>query len=255
VKSGLRVEDRGPVRLLTLDRPARKNALNRALLEALAEAVDPNTWPKVRCLVVRGHGGVFCAGYDLNELPKVTANGPLPDEHLGEVLDRLARHPAPSVAAVTGPAFGAGFELACACDFRLAGADARFCMPPVRLGLVYAPSGLARVQALVGLAKAKLLFLTGRTIDSDQALAWGLVDERVSDVEKATQRLCAELVQGAPLATRGTKRSFQLLGQTLLGESARTELRRLRREAFASADAREARAAFLAKRSARFVGR
>jgi enoyl-CoA hydratase/carnithine racemase len=254
VSAEVQLEDRGPIRILTLDRPAKRNALNPAALEALAAALA--VAPQVRALLVQGRGTAFCSGYDIEELPEATAEGPLPDERLGEVLELLERFPAPSVALVRGPAFGAGCELAAACDFRIADETAVLCMPPARLGVVYAPNGLHRIVALAGRSKAKLLFLTGRRVEARQSLEWGLLDEvhPVAEAGAAAERLCEELAAGAPLAVQGMKKSFAVLTQHPLGDRDRGDLRRLRREAFQSEDAREGRAAFLEKRPPRFTG-
>jgi enoyl-CoA hydratase len=257
MSAGLQIEDRGATRILTLDRPDKRNALNPETLEALAAALDPLQASGVRALLVRGKGAAFCSGYDLDALPAAAAEGPLPDDRLGEVMDLLERHPAPSVAVIRGPAFGAGCELSAACDFRLADETAVLCMPPSRLGVVYAPSGLNRVVSLVGRSRAKLLFLTGRKVEAGQALDWGLLDEvhPAADLDAAADRLCEELASGAPLAIRGMRQGFAVLSQHALGDRDRSELRRLRREAFQSEDAREGRAAFLEKRAPRFTGR
>lgn len=254
----LGIEDRSDrVRVLTLDNPARKNALDEGLLLALREALASAESAGVRALLLRGRGSAFCAGYDLNQSFEVGGEEPLPDHLLGDVLGELERLPIPSVALVTGPAFGAGCDLAAACDFRVASPQAAFCIPPAKLGVIYAPDGLARVAALVGRSTAKLLFLTGRKVGAEEALRFGLCDELhpAEEAEGRALALCAELAANAPLAIRGMKRAFQLLGRPLLSEAERAELEALRRVAFASDDAREGRAAFLEKRPARFTGR
>ncbi len=251
----LKVDDRpGGIRVLTLSNPGKKNALDASLLEALREALAPK---HLRALLVTGEGKTFCSGYDLEQLPVPQAHQPLPDALLGEVLSLLERHPAPSVALVTGPAFGAGCELAATCDFRVGSDAALFCMPPARLGIVYAPDGLWRLARLVGLAKAKLMFLTGRRVDAKLASGWGLLDELHphADAEQRALSLCEELAGNAPLAVRGMKRGFELLAAAQLERGAREELERLRREAFGSDDAKEGRAAFLEKRAPAFKGR
>lgn len=254
----LRVEDRpNGVRVLTLDNPARRNAVDPEILEALAAALDPAATSHVRALLVRGHGGAFCSGYDLGALPPPTDEGVLPDDRLGQVLSLLEHHPAPSVALVDGPAFGAGCELACTCDFRVASPAALFSMPPARLGIVYAPDGLRKLAAIVGLPRAKRMFLTAMRVDAQRAHAWGLADELSPQdaVEAAAFALCDDLAAGAPLAVSGMKLSFAYLSRAQLSEAQEQELRRLRHRAFSSEDANEGRAAFLEKRRPVFKGR
>jgi enoyl-CoA hydratase/carnithine racemase len=125
-------------------------------------------------------------------------------------LLKLERHPVPSVALVRGAAFGAGFDLAAACDFRVGTPDAVLSMPPAKLGIVYSAEGLARAARLVGLARAKSLFLTARRLDGPTALECGLLDEclEAEAAEARALELCATLAAGAPLAISGMKEVF-----------------------------------------------
>jgi len=254
----LEVQDlEGGVRVLTLVRPARRNALDDALIAQLHAALAPEACAGARALLVRGHGGTFCSGYDLAGLGAPAPGGPLPDDALMETLARLERHPLPSVALVQGAAFGAGCDLAAACDFRVGSEDAVFCLPPARLGVVYAEAGISRMTRLVGAARAKHLFLTARRLEAPTALAWGLLDEchPAAEAEAHARALCALLAQGAPLAVAGMKETFRLLARPGLAAPDAERLRLLRAEAFGSEDAREGRAAFLEKRPPRFSGR
>ncbi|ATB27809.1 enoyl-CoA hydratase/isomerase family protein [Melittangium boletus] len=246
------VEDEG-VLVLTLSNPARRNALDDdqvARLDA-ALAAAPG---QARAVLIRGEGGTFCSGFDLNLL-SVPSGERLPDDALMACLARLEALSLPTVALVRGAAFGAGFDLAAACDFRVGGEDALFSMPPARLGIVYSPDGLLRVARLVGVARAKILFLSGRRLDAREALAWGLLDECLPDAETRAMELCRTLAAQAPLAIAGMKESFRLLTRPALSEEERAWSREVRARAFASEDAREGRAAFLEKRTPRFRGR
>ncbi|MBE2250598.1 MAG: enoyl-CoA hydratase/isomerase family protein [Myxococcus sp.] len=253
--AALRVEDRdGGVRVLTLSNPGRKNAIDGGLLAQLDEALA-RPGP-VRALLVLGEGeGLFSAGWDLNELSTYTDGERLPDARLGEVLDRLMRHPAPSVAAIDGPAFGAACELAMACDFRVAGPGAVLSMPPARLGVVYSLSGLERFRAKVGDATTRYLFLTGRRLGADEALRRGLVDVLTDAPRDEALRLCAELAGNAPLAVAGLKQGLGLLAARERSAQALADYEALRRRSFNSADAAEGRLAILEKRKPTFIGR
>lgn len=255
----LSIEDRaGGIRAITIDHPPRKNALDAGAIDALARALEPQALREVRVLVVRGAGqDAFCAGYDLTSLASVGPAGELPDDTLELTLSRLAAATVPSIALVHGAAFGAGCDLACACDFRVGSASAVFCMPPARLGVVYAAPGISRVQALVGAARAKRMFFTATKVPSALALEWGLLDEahaEAADAELAAFALAETISSMAPLAVRGMKRTFAALGEDALNPVVQDELRALRREAFASRDAQEGKAAFLEKRPPRFSG-
>lgn len=250
----LKVKDLpGGIRELTVSNPARKNALDDGLLEQLARALDDAAG--VRAWLVRGAGtGIFSAGYDLTALSEVQPGTPLPDERLGEVLDALSRHPAPSVALVTGPAIGAGCELAVACDFRVGDERALFAMPPAKIGVVYALKGMRRLIARVGEGRARYMFLTGRRVGAEEALRYGLLDVLAVDAESAALALCAELASNAPLAVRGMKLGLGLLEDGGGTAEGRAEYEALRRASFNSKDAREGRDAVLEKRSPRFTG-
>ncbi len=240
------------IRALTLSNLARKNALDDHALGQLRAALlseDP-----VRCWLVRGAGScAFSAGYDLSALTHV-GEGPLPDERIAEVFDLLQHHPAPSVALVTGPAFGAGCELACACDFRVGDAQAMFCLPPAKIGVVYAARGIQRVAAITGLGRAKWMFLTGARVEAEEARMFGLLDVLTTGAEARALAVCRELALAAPLAIAGMKRTFSVLMRGGPSSEERVELEELRRAAFNSADAREGREAFLARRAPKFSG-
>jgi enoyl-CoA hydratase/carnithine racemase len=244
----LKVKDLpGGIRELTVSNPARRNALDDGLLEQLARALDDAVG--VRAWLVRGAGtGIFSAGYDLTALSEVQPGTPLPDERLGEVLDALSRHPAPSVALVTGPAIGAGCELAVACDFRVGDERALFAMPPAKIGVVYALKGMRRLIARVGEGRARYMFLTGRRVGAEEALRYGLLDVLAVDAESAA------LASNAPLAVRGMKLGLGLLEDGGGTAEGRAEYEALRRASFNSKDAREGRDAVLEKRSPHFIG-
>ncbi|HET6550522.1 MAG TPA: enoyl-CoA hydratase/isomerase family protein, partial [Solirubrobacter sp.] len=178
---------------VTLDNAAKRNALDRPILDGLA-----STLPSLdaRCVIVTGAGGVFSAGYDI---------GDLTPSRLAEEAAELLTHPfeaalaavdavaVPVVAAMGGHAFGGGLELALACDLRVCAAGARLGMPPARLGVVYSPTGLRRFVDAIGAARTRELFLTARPVSAEVALAWGLVNEVAEDVAGRAVELAAEI--------------------------------------------------------------
>jgi len=251
------VEDlEGGVRRLTLSHPARRNALDDGLLAALQEALDPRGAEGVRALVIRGEGSAFCAGYDLNSLQQVKDGAPLPDAFLMETLAVLEACPWPTVAMVRGPAYGAGCDLALSCDFRLAATDAAFCLPPAKLGIAYAPEGIARAIRAVGTGPARRMLFTGEVVRAERALQLGLVESlhAPETLEDAALELCGTLAGKAPLALSGMKAAFGALARGALTPEQREHLEALRRSAYQSDDAREGRAAFLEKRRPHFTG-
>ncbi|WP_299049774.1 enoyl-CoA hydratase/isomerase family protein [uncultured Nocardioides sp.] len=184
----VRTEDVGAVRVVTMDRPARRNALDlddrRELLAALA-AVESDE--SVRALVLTGAGPVFSAGGDIASM---SPDREVANVRLGLVNDlarRLVRGRVPVVAAVEGGAHGLGLALACACDVVVSGAGARYAASFVKIGLTADTGLLHTLPRRVGPGRARALLLTARTLDAAEALGAGLVDEVVTDGE-ALQR-------------------------------------------------------------------
>lgn len=238
--------------VLRFSNPAKRNALDVGLLDALDATLSDDDG--VRVWLLCAEGPVFSSGYDLHALTGFPGSTPLPDERLGVVLDNLMHHRAPSVALVDGAAIGAGCELACACDFRIGGMAARFAMPPAQLGLVYALKGLKRIVARTSPQVARRLFLTGQPMDATQAQAVGLLDELSQHPEKTALEWCGQLAKAAPLAVSGLKRGFSLLGTLDASLEELEAYERLRRHSFNSDDAREGRAALLERRMPNFRG-
>ncbi|HEU4382286.1 MAG TPA: enoyl-CoA hydratase-related protein [Anaeromyxobacteraceae bacterium] len=253
------VEDRGAVRVLTLDNPAKRNALDFGSLAELSQACDAAGRDRVRCLVVRGAGDqAFSAGFDLDAMD--AGDGDRPDLAVERAMEALEAVPCPTVAFLNGSAFGGGCELAVTCDLRVARAGVSLGMPPARLGVVYAAAGLRRFLGLVGPSRAREMFFTGRPVEAELALSWGLVN-RVAPAERAEAEVMAlaeEIAQNAPLAVQGMKRILRFLEASHergLTEPERLEISDLRTRAFESDDLAEGRAAFAERRPPRFKGR
>jgi len=257
---GLLSADRGRVRVLTIDNPHKRNALDFPLLNALQEACAAAARDGVRCLVFRGAGQrAFSSGFDISAIPTGPQEGDRPDLAVERAMEAVEAVPCPTIAFLNGAAYGAGGELAVTCDLRVARPGAAIAMPPARLGVVYAPPGLRRFVALVGSARTRELFFTGRAVETDEALAWGLVDRVVpaDHAEPAALELAEQIASNAPLAVQGMKRILRLLDAAAergFTDEERAEVAALRRRAFESDDVREGRAAFLEKRAPRFRG-
>lgn len=256
----IRVEDRGLARVLVFDNPTKRNALDFQALEELEEACARAVRDDVRCLVLRGAGDeAFSSGFDIAEMALTSRRGDRPDEAVERAADALSALPCPTLAYLNGSAFGGAFELAVTCDLRVARAGVRLAMTPAKLGVVYPEGGLRRFADLVGSARTRELFFTGRVIDAEMALSWGLVNRvaPAATAEADALALAAEIAGNAPLAVRGMKRILRLLDGTherSLSEAERAEIAELRRRAFESADLREGRKAWEEKRAPRFRG-
>jgi enoyl-CoA hydratase/carnithine racemase len=250
----------GVVRL-TISNPAKRNALDHPILDAitatLGELGDPSG--RVRCVVVTGANGMFSAGYDIGEIPEAEFEERaerLVAHPFTEAIDALEAFPWPTVAALPGHTIGGGLELALACDLRVARDGIKLGMPPAKLGLVYSHTGLRRFIDAIGAARTRELFLLGSYIDAHTALGWGLVNRvaATDDLETATLELAGELAGNAPLSQLGNKRVIAALLHTEgeLAEDVERELIELRRASFASADMREGMRAFAEKRAPRW---
>jgi len=252
----LLVRDDDGVRTLTMNRPSKRNALNEALVvglrDALRDAAEAST---VRVVVLTGAGGAFCSGADLSDPA-------WPDLHPAERMRRMSKlvlelHelPKPVIAKVGGDAVGAGANLALGCDIIIASEGARFSEIFVQRGLSLDYGGSWLLPRIVGLHRAKELALTGAIIDAAEAKSLGLFNHVVPDGELDTvvDGMAERLVQGAPMALAMTK-------SLLNGSHSMTMAQALEREAaaqvvnYSTKDPREALAAFLEKRSARFTG-
>jgi enoyl-CoA hydratase/carnithine racemase len=196
----------GYVARVTIDRAAKLNSLDRALMGEIIEAMTGLADdPALRLAVVSGAGGrAFIGGADIDELAALDADSARNFITAVHVCCDAFRHlPVPTIARIDGYALGAGLELAAACDFRVAGERSVFGMPEVRIGL---PSVVeaALLPRLIGPARARMLLLTGDNIGAEQALAWGLVDRVVpaSQLDQAIETLAASILAAGPHAVR-----------------------------------------------------
>jgi enoyl-CoA hydratase len=241
----VRVERRGEasdIAIVTIDRPSRRNALDVATLEALATAQQ--TIEDARVVVLTGAPPAFCAGADLDAVEDATFAG-----LLARVLRWFTALRAPVVAAVDGPALGAGTQLAMACDLRVATPASRFGIPAARLGLVVDEWTVRRLHDEVGASTARAMLLAGDSFDAVRLHSLGAV-HRLGDLDDALA-WADELALLAPLRIAGHKLALE---RTADGIDIDDAVAHARAAAWASADAAEGRAAFREKRPARFTG-
>jgi enoyl-CoA hydratase len=169
------------IAVLTLNRPDALNALNFALVREIGAALDEVAASDARALLITGAGSkAFCAGADVKELAAQSLFAQKRGLEYGQaVFSRLDTLPIPSVAVINGYAFGGGLELALACTFRLATPNAKLGLPEIKLGLIPGYGGTQRLPRLIGVPRALELIMTGRAVDSAEALSLGLVNRVV----------------------------------------------------------------------------
>lgn len=258
---GLRSALDGGILRLTLARPARRNALTPELSRGIADAVEAAEDTDTRAIVLSGEGGHFCAGLDLHWLGSL---GGAPDQttlqrglhDFQAAVLAIVRSPLPVVAVVQGTAAGFGFDLALACDFRVAGASARFTSAFARMGLVPDGGSTLTLPNAVGMGRALRLLLADETLDAARAAEMGLVDDVADDsgLDAAAGRLIEGLLRSAPGSVRTIKRlcragELGALEQTLAAEGA-AQVQALQSEEF-----RRRAAAFQARTSGGGGGR
>jgi 2-(1,2-epoxy-1,2-dihydrophenyl)acetyl-CoA isomerase len=183
------LQDRGSARWLRLNRPERRNALTVELTGALADAVvSAGSDVGVRAIVLTGSPPVFCAGGDLPALGELAEQGAIAVtdviyRQFHRLVTALGAAPVPVIAAVNGPALGAGLDLALACDLRYAAASARFASSWISVGLVPGMGGAHQLTRAIGSTRAAEMVLLGKPISSTEAVAWGLVNAVADDAE------------------------------------------------------------------------
>jgi len=247
----------GAVLTITLNRPDVLNAFNAAMHQALSAALNEAKADDVRAVVITGAGRGFCVGQDLTEFRE--APGDIGERLRGNYhpnILALRRLEKPVLAAVNGPAAGAGLSFACACDLRLAAVSATFVPAFINIGLVPDSGGTYFVRRLLGTARAFDWMTSGRRLSAAEALDWGLVSEVVPD-EKLAERGAERAAELAAMPTRGvglTKRLFDHAENATLEEQLELEAQ-LQTAATQTADFREGVDAFLEKREPRFEGR
>jgi enoyl-CoA hydratase len=248
------VESRGRVGLITLNRPKALNALNAQLMTELLEAVEAfDRSPETGCILITGSEKAFAAGADIKEMQ----NQSYMEMYLHDwfsAWERLTLIRTPTIAAVAGFALGGGCELAMMCDFILAGDNAKFGQPEIKLGVMPGMGGSQRLARAIGKAKAMEMCLTGRMMGAEEAERSGLVArvvpvaELLADALKTAETIAAMSKLAAMMTKEAVSRSYEVsLREGLLFE------RRLFHSMFATTDQKEGMTAFVEKRPAVFT--
>lgn len=246
------VEDNPPIRIITLNRPERRNAMTSEMQTELIEAMEDTAQGDWRILILTGAGEAFCSGLDLSELQsmgnKTAADHRTDAERIARMFISLHELPIPTIAAVHGPAIAGGTGLAMACDFTLATPASKFGFTEVRIGFI--PALVSAFLSLqVGQKRCRDLLLTGRLFDAEEARQIGLVNEVVAHSELMTraQAIAQTLLANSPQSLSATKKLLVAQSRPWLDAAivAALEANAVSRE---TADFREGVSAFLEKR-------
>jgi enoyl-CoA hydratase/carnithine racemase len=244
------------VALLRLNRPEARNALSPEMREEIAATLERlDADPEVRCVVIAGSDEFFAAGADIRAMAERPIDA-APDPKGMEFWTRLTAIGTPTIAAVSGYAFGGGCELALACDMIVCDEGTRFGQPEITLGIIPGGGGSQRLARAIGKQRAMEYVLTGRRWDARTAERWGLVNKVVGKGAWLTEaiELARVIAERPPLAVRLGKKAVLAAQETSLEEGLRTE-RQLFDEAMATEDRIEGMNAFIEKREPRFKGK
>ena len=235
----------GNVTTIELQRPERRNALNSELVDGLRETIEHEAAQDVRAIVITGAGTVFCAGADLSG-DVFAADFPDKALALNLAIDRV---PIPVIAAINGPAIGAGLQLAMICDLRVVAPEAFFQFPVAKYGLALDNWSIRRLSSLVGHGRARAMLLTAEKLTPDVALQTGMAN-RIGTLADA-QVWAAEVAELAPLALQHAKR---VLNDDGAYEAQSPTHKELFERAWGSQDVIEAQVARVEKRPPTFQG-
>lgn len=251
----------GAVASLTLNRPEARNALSIEMCDAIVAALaDIDRMDGARAAVVRGEGRAFCSGADF-----AAVSGPAGLEFVTafeRMLEAVARHRLPTVAALQGAALGGGLQLATACDFRIAADDVRIGIPSSRLGILVNFENVRRLALLVGVAVAKEVLMAARVYSGPEAVTAGLAHLSVpsEEVHEAAVSFAHHIASLSPLSVQGSKRALQVIADDVSDPRTRSAgavaaIDELVAQAYASDDLQEGVRAMQEKRDPNFTGR
>lgn len=251
------VETKGPVGLITLNRPKALNALCAALMAEVVSAFDAFEADKnVRVIVITGSEKAFAAGADIKEMSSKTFMDAYKEDFVTAFHDRITRCRIPVIAAVAGYCLGGGAEFAMLCDFIIAADTARFGQPEVTIGTLPGIGGTQRLTRLIGRAKAMEMCLTGRLMEAKEAEASGLVARIVPAAQllEETMKTANAIAGHSQIAVMMVKEAVHRAEETTLAEGLRFE-RRLFQASFGTEDQKEGMGAFVEKRKPAFKDR
>lgn len=245
---------------ITFNNDAKRNALNKVLVDEFIVALTKLRDKKARVVVVRAHPGskVWSAGLDITEFPE-PGRDPISYYDPAERALRAIQHfHAPVIAMIEGSVWGAAVELSLVCDIRIGAGAASFCITPARIGIPYNPSGILHVINMVGMGIVKEMFFTAQPVEAERAARVGLLNHLVTpeELESFTYDMAGIIAQNAPLSISVIKEQLRLLANAMpLNPETFERIQGLRRMVYDSHDFLEGQKAFLEKRRPVFQGK
>jgi enoyl-CoA hydratase/carnithine racemase len=254
------LERDGDIGFITLNQPARRNAMSQAMWSAMPGLIsEAAAQPEVKTIIIHGGmAGAFSAGADISEFEEIYSTpetAAASGEAIKQALLAIERCPKPVIAAIDGACVGGGVSIATACDFRVAGRRSKFAVTPAKLGLVYAADDTRRLVELVGAARTKEILMTGRLVLAEEAAGLGLVSHlcEAGEALETARSLAASIGGVSQWSVRAVKRMVD--GVAAGWDSDSEEARALFLEGFANEDFQEGYRAFLEKRPPDFTFR
>ncbi|MDD3580887.1 MAG: methylmalonyl-CoA decarboxylase [Desulfobacca sp.] len=244
---------------ITLNNPAKRNALSKALVTEVIAAFARFRNHKARVVILRAPAGaqVWSAGADITEFPQ-PGEDPLPYYgHIERLIRAIQHSPAPVIAMIEGSVWGGACELALVCDILIGTDTTSFAITPAKIGVPYNPGGILHFINMVGMALVKEMFFTAQPITAQRALAVGLLNHLVpaADLESFTYRMAQGITRNSPLSISVIKEQLRLLGNALpLSPETFERIQGLREKVYHSKDFLEGQQAFLQKRPPEFIG-
>jgi len=248
----------GPILEVTLDKAERRNALDPRMIQELESIFTTSSEDiSLRAILLTGRGSSFCSGFDLTELHSLGKPGASEIRMVERLATAIGRTPVPVIAALNGPAAGAGCDLALACDIRIGHSGSAFVVPAVKTGLLYGPASTERLVDAFGRSVGSAMLVTGEPVDAHRCFHLGVLWSLVEKAELMTQcrALATGIARNAPLSVGAVKSFVRLVQKRSVPHGEDEELRLLEDCVWESADAAAGLQAYLDKRPVEFVGR